>query len=74
MLMTTGSRLKGLMVVCFLLLFAAGASAQSQVMGKVRFVGASKVEKTSGVWIDGGYVGYLGELKEEYRHASARGT
>jgi hypothetical protein len=22
-----------------------------------------KVEKTSGVWVDGGYVGYLGELK-----------
>jgi hypothetical protein len=53
------------MVVCFFLLFAASASAQSQVMGKIQFVGASKVEKTSGVWIDGGYVGYLGELKEE---------
>jgi hypothetical protein len=53
------------MVVCFLLLFAAGASAQSQVMGKIQFVGASKVEKTSGVWIDGGYVGFLGELKED---------
>jgi hypothetical protein len=53
------------MVVCFLLLFAASASAQSQVMGKIQFVGASKVEKTSGVWIDGGYVGFLGELKED---------
>jgi hypothetical protein len=53
------------MVVCFSLLFAASTTAQSQVMGKIRFVGVSKVEKTSGVWIDGGYVGYLGELKED---------
>ncbi len=65
MVMVTGSKLKGLMAVCFLLLFAASADAQSQVIGKIRFVGASKVEKTSGVWIDGGYVGYLGELKED---------
>ena len=65
MVVVTGSKLRGLMVVCFFLLFAASASAQSQVMGKIQFVGASKVEKTSGVWIDGGYVGYLGELKEE---------
>ncbi|HWZ96142.1 MAG TPA: PEGA domain-containing protein [Candidatus Dormibacteraeota bacterium] len=64
MAMDTGSKLRGFTVICFLLLFAASASAQSQVMGKIRFLGASKVEKTSGVWIDGGYVGYLGELKE----------
>jgi hypothetical protein len=32
-------------------------------MGEVRFEAASKVEKTSGVWIDGQYVGYLNELK-----------
>jgi hypothetical protein len=36
--------------------------AQSGVMGELTFKGASKVEKTSGVWIDGKYVGYLGEL------------
>src|ERR1700681_4376261 len=36
---------------------------QNQVMGEVDFQGASKVEKTSGVWIDGQYVGYLKELK-----------
>ena len=65
MVMDTGRKVMGLMVVCFLLLFGASAAAQNQVMGKIRFVGASKVEKTSGVWIDGGYVGYLGELKEE---------
>src|SRR5258708_2683328 len=36
---------------------------QNQVMGQVDFHGATNVEKTSGVWIDGQYVGYLKELK-----------
>jgi len=36
---------------------------ESKVMGEVRFEGATKVEKDSGVWVDGGYVGYLKELK-----------
>src|SRR5271169_1465735 len=35
----------------------------SKVMGEVQFEGATKVEKDSGVWVDGGYVGYLKELK-----------
>ena len=65
MAILAGFKLRGLTNVCCLLLFAASASAQSQVMGKIQFVGASKVEKTSGVWIDGGYVGFLGELKED---------
>jgi hypothetical protein len=37
--------------------------AQNQILGGVEFSGETKVEKTSGVWIDGQYVGYLGELK-----------
>jgi hypothetical protein len=37
--------------------------AQTAIQGELEFQGASKVEKTSGVWIDGQYVGYLGELK-----------
>ncbi len=40
----------------------APVSAQTTVLGELTFKGASKVEKTSGVWIDGKYVGYLGEL------------
>jgi hypothetical protein len=32
-------------------------------MGEVIFEGKSKIEKTSGVWVDGQYVGYLKELK-----------
>ena len=42
---------------------AAPAYAGNDVLGEVDLVGASKVEKTSGVWIDGQYVGYLRELK-----------
>jgi hypothetical protein len=42
---------------------AARASAQNQVMGEVKFEGTTKVEKEAGVWVDGGYVGYLKELK-----------
>ncbi len=45
-----------------LLLMAASAVAQTTILGELEFKGASKVEKTSGVWIDGEYVGYLGEL------------
>ncbi len=37
--------------------------ASNDIMGEIQFVGASKVEKTSGVWVDGQYVGYLKELK-----------
>ena len=38
-------------------------SQSNKVMGEVHFEGASKVEKDSGVWIDGEYVGFLKELK-----------
>jgi hypothetical protein len=37
--------------------------AQEEIMGEVQFSGATKVEKASGVWIDGQYVGFLKELK-----------
>ena len=46
-----------------LLLSAADSYADNQVMGEVQFKGASGVERDSGVWIDGQYVGYLKELK-----------
>jgi len=36
---------------------------ENAVMGEIQFEGKSHVEKTSGVWVDGGYVGYLAELK-----------
>lgn len=36
--------------------------AQTAILGELKFKGSSKVEKTSGVWIDGKYVGYMSEL------------
>ncbi len=36
---------------------------KNEVMGEIRLEGRSQVEKTSGVWIDKQYVGYLKELK-----------
>jgi hypothetical protein len=45
------------------LFFAATSRADNRVLGEVQFEGASKVERDSGVWIDGQYVGYLKELK-----------
>ena len=46
-------------------LFALGvrAHAGNQVLGEIEFKGKTKVERTSGVWVDGNYVGYLQELK-----------
>ena len=48
------------LALCFL---PTPVYAQNQILGEVNFSGATKVEKTSGVWIDGQYVGYLNELK-----------
>jgi hypothetical protein len=48
------------------LLSFAGAflSAQSsKVMGEVRFEGTTQLDRDSGVWIDGNYVGYVKEPK-----------
>jgi PEGA domain-containing protein len=53
------------MLVCYFIVnpMVAPLRAQTAVLGELEFKGASKVEKTSGVWIDGEYVGYLSELK-----------
>lgn len=37
--------------------------AQNQVLGEVQIHGKTGVDKTSGVWVDGQYVGYVNELK-----------
>jgi hypothetical protein len=55
-------------VLCLLVLLSSPTListlyAGNDVLGEVELVGASKVENTSGVWIDGQYIGYLGELK-----------
>ena len=41
------------------------ASAQNSIQGELQFVGSTKAEKTAGVWIDGQYLGYVSELKDE---------
>ncbi len=48
-----------------LTLLASIVSAQNQVLGEVQFVGSNKPEKTAGVWVDGQYVGYVTELKDD---------
>ena len=59
---------KGRAFTCLLVLLSSltvipALRAQNKVLGEVELAGASKVENTSGVWIDGQYVGYLSELK-----------
>jgi hypothetical protein len=49
-------------VFCSLILCVASLG-QNQVLGEVQIVGKSKAAKTSGVWVDGQYVGYVDELK-----------
>lgn len=49
--------------LCTFLLFAGTLVGENKVLGEVQLVGATKVEKTSGVWVDGQYLGYLKELK-----------
>jgi len=57
-------RLTSLRIVVCCLFFMAGTSyAQNKVMGEIEFGAATQVEKHSGIWIDGQYVGYLDELK-----------
>jgi hypothetical protein len=65
---TMNSLLKACAFLCLLTLFSTPLlipvlHADNKVLGKIELVGASKVENTSGVWIDGQYVGYLNELK-----------
>jgi PEGA domain-containing protein len=52
-----------LLFFAFALLLVPSLYGDNTVMGEIQFEGKSKVEKTSGVWIDGQYVGYLKELK-----------
>ncbi|HEY2459299.1 MAG TPA: PEGA domain-containing protein [Candidatus Acidoferrum sp.] len=57
--------IKAVVLVNLCLFFGVifAAAQDNKVMGEVQFDGVSKVEKDSGVWVDGGYVGYLKELK-----------
>jgi len=46
------------------LIFPSAMPAQNQVLGEVKLIGKTKADKTSGVWIDGQYVGYVNELRD----------
>jgi hypothetical protein len=52
-------------VLPLLITFIVGGAgfAENKVLGEVELQGASKLERDSGVWVDGQYLGYLKELK-----------
>src|SRR5438093_7253054 len=56
------TRICALVLTC-LSLFVEASYAGNEVLGELQLEGTSKIEKTSGVWIDGQYLGYLDELK-----------
>ena len=47
----------------FFTLIATPIHADNKVLGEVDFEGATNIERDSGVWVDGQYLGYLKELK-----------
>src|SRR6266568_6051239 len=51
------------LILAGLSLFIEASYAGNEVLGELQLEGATKVERTSGVWIDGQYLGYLDELK-----------
>jgi uncharacterized membrane protein len=54
----------GLLALSLLFFGPPHLSAQSsKVMGEVRFEGDTQIDRDSGVWIDGEYIGYVKELK-----------
>jgi len=51
-----------MLLVCFLL--AANALAgRNEILGEIDLKGATRIDKTSGVWVDGQYLGYVDELE-----------
>ena len=51
------------LILACLSVFVEASYAGNEVLGELQLEGVTKVEKTSGVWIDGQYLGYLQELK-----------
>jgi hypothetical protein len=58
-----GSRFLVALVFLVLVYEQASFGQSSEILGEIELVGASKIERTSGVWVDGQYVGYMKELK-----------
>lgn len=61
--MKTRFKMTSLAILVGTLFWASGAYAVNQVLGEVQIQGVNKAAKTSGVWVDGRYVGYVKELK-----------
>jgi hypothetical protein len=59
----TNGMSKAFVSLLLLLPINVAYSAENEVLGEIQFQGASKVEKTAGVWVDGQYVGFVKELK-----------
>jgi hypothetical protein len=59
--MTSATRVCALVLAC-LTSFTA-TLAENKVLGELQLAGATDVERSSGVWIDDQYLGYLKELK-----------
>jgi PEGA domain len=51
------------LVLCTLVALVGTSRAGNEILGELQLKGASGVEKDSGVWVDGQYLGYLRELK-----------
>ena len=47
---------------CLFIAVTLASAQDSKVLGEVKFQGATKVERASGVWVDGDYVGFVKEL------------
>ena len=61
----TTLRMAGVLLLLLGLAYAARSarSQDSTVMGEVRFDGDTQLDRDSGVWVDGQYLGYVKELK-----------
>lgn len=71
------NRTNGLVAAAIVALFlgSTGAAAQvNLVMGELRFSGATKADRDSGVWVDQQYLGYLKELKGDKKIMLLPGT
>lgn len=55
------------LLIAMLTICTALYASENKVMGEIQLDGKAKIEQTSGVWIDGQYVGYLKELKGNKR-------
>ncbi len=42
--------------------WSAAAAQDNKLMGQVQVIGKTKIDKSSGVWVDGQYLGYVSEL------------